>query len=207
MYFKREFLEVVKPCSSVEVQWRLAEKYCLHLQYRIRNRSKMKWKNLSSGILRSAIRCKLTISRWFLAWLILRPWRWRRHVSPKRRLTFNGLQCLISHKMELFITPLWERQILHGKLLIACFLFVVCLAYYRPWWWRLYVPPKRRWTYNRLRCVTSISMCIDCFRNLSHMRSSLKHIFFTIRLDMQGWATKLALALRPLMIYCASPLD
>jgi hypothetical protein len=28
-----------------------------------------------------------------------------------------------------------------------------------------------------------------------------------LRLDMQGWATKLALALRPLMIYCASPLD
>jgi hypothetical protein len=30
---------------------------------------------------------------------------------------------------------------------------------------------------------------------------------FRFRLDMQGWATKLALALRPLMIYWASPLD
>jgi hypothetical protein len=25
------------------------------------------------------------LSRWYLAWLILRPWRWRRHVPPKRR--------------------------------------------------------------------------------------------------------------------------
>jgi hypothetical protein len=30
-------------------------------------------------------------SRKFLAWLILIPWRWRRHVNPKRRLSFNWL--------------------------------------------------------------------------------------------------------------------
>jgi hypothetical protein len=41
---------------------------------------------------------------WFLAWLILGPWRWRRHVSPKRRLTFDGIHDVISHKIELFIT-------------------------------------------------------------------------------------------------------
>jgi hypothetical protein len=29
------------------------------------------------------------ISSYFLAWLILRPWRWRRHIPPKRRLTLN----------------------------------------------------------------------------------------------------------------------
>jgi hypothetical protein len=28
-------------------------------------------------------------------------------------------------------------------------------------------------------------------------------VAINVRLDMQGWATKLALALRPLMIYCA----
>jgi hypothetical protein len=31
------------------------------------------------------------LSRWFLARLIVRPWRWRRYVPPKCRLTFNGL--------------------------------------------------------------------------------------------------------------------
>jgi hypothetical protein len=31
-------------------------------------------------------------SCWFLAWLILRPWRWRRHIPPKRQLTFSWPQ-------------------------------------------------------------------------------------------------------------------
>jgi hypothetical protein len=44
------------------------------------------------------------LSRWFLAWFILRPWRRRRHVPPKRRLTFNGLHGVISQKIELFLT-------------------------------------------------------------------------------------------------------
>jgi hypothetical protein len=44
------------------------------------------------------------LSRWFLAWLILRPWRWRQHVPSKRRLTFNGLHGVISQKIELFNT-------------------------------------------------------------------------------------------------------
>jgi hypothetical protein len=35
--------------------------------------------------------------------LILRPWRWRRYIPPKRRLTFNGLHCIISQKIGLFI--------------------------------------------------------------------------------------------------------
>jgi hypothetical protein len=37
------------------------------------------------------------LSRWFLARLI-RPWRWRRYVTPKRRLTLKGLQGVISQK-------------------------------------------------------------------------------------------------------------
>jgi hypothetical protein len=45
----------------------------------------------------------LTASRWFLAWLILRPWRWRRHVPQKRQMTFNGLHGVISQKIELFV--------------------------------------------------------------------------------------------------------
>jgi hypothetical protein len=30
-------------------------------------------------------------SLWFPAWFIIGRWRWRQHVPPKRRLTFNGL--------------------------------------------------------------------------------------------------------------------
>jgi hypothetical protein len=45
--------------------------------------------------------CHLVL-RWFLAWLSLRPWRWRRHVLPK--LTFNWLHDVISQKTELFVT-------------------------------------------------------------------------------------------------------
>jgi hypothetical protein len=40
------------------------------------------------------------LSRWFLARLTFRPWRWRRH--PKNRLSFDGLHGVISQKLELF---------------------------------------------------------------------------------------------------------
>jgi hypothetical protein len=36
--------------------------------------------------------------------VFLRPWRWRRYVSPKRRLKLDGLHGVISQKMILFIT-------------------------------------------------------------------------------------------------------
>jgi hypothetical protein len=77
------------------------------------------WRVVSSGICRRAVCQKLTDiseedtvsifaqaelrSRWFLAWFILRLRRWRRHVPPKHRLTFNGLHGVISQKIELFI--------------------------------------------------------------------------------------------------------
>jgi hypothetical protein len=41
------------------------------------------------------------LCRWYLARLI-RPWRWMRYVPPKRRLTFNGLHGVISHRCENF---------------------------------------------------------------------------------------------------------
>jgi hypothetical protein len=55
----------------------------------------------SSGIYRRSS-CHL-ILRWFLARLILRPWRWRRHVAPKREITFHGLYAVISQKIEIFM--------------------------------------------------------------------------------------------------------
>jgi hypothetical protein len=48
------------------------------------------------------------ISHWFLAWLILSPWRWKQRAPPKRRLTFNGLYGVIYQKTELFIS--WHFQ-------------------------------------------------------------------------------------------------
>jgi hypothetical protein len=45
--------------------------------------------------------CLLPFSFWFLIQLTLRPWRWRRYMFPKRRLTFSGLQGVISQKTEL----------------------------------------------------------------------------------------------------------
>jgi hypothetical protein len=45
--------------------------------------------------------CLLHTQCWFVAWLILRPWRWRRHVLPKRRLIFSGLHGVISQKIKL----------------------------------------------------------------------------------------------------------
>jgi hypothetical protein len=44
------------------------------------------------------------LSHWFLLSLFFRPWRWRRYVPPKCRLTPNGLHGVISQKMGLFIT-------------------------------------------------------------------------------------------------------
>jgi hypothetical protein len=38
-------------------------------------------------------------SDWFLALFIFWPCRWRRHILPKRRLTFNGLHGVISQKV------------------------------------------------------------------------------------------------------------
>jgi hypothetical protein len=46
----------------------------------------------------------LPASCWFFDWLIVRPWRWMRHVPLKLRLTFNGLYSIISQKVKFFIT-------------------------------------------------------------------------------------------------------
>jgi hypothetical protein len=45
----------------------------------------------------------LPASRCFLACLIIRPWIWRRHIPPKRRLNFNRLHGVIQQKIDLFI--------------------------------------------------------------------------------------------------------
>jgi hypothetical protein len=39
----------------------------------------------------SNLLCSVYISCWFLALFVLQPWKWRRHVPPKWKLTFTGL--------------------------------------------------------------------------------------------------------------------
>jgi hypothetical protein len=79
--------------NPLRVNLHFGETYHLHLQgrriSRAKNQRESRWQ---------AELC------WFPARLILRPWRWRRYVLPKRRLTFNGLYCVISQKTVLFIT-------------------------------------------------------------------------------------------------------
>jgi hypothetical protein len=69
----------ITPCSPLmKVNWRFGGTCRLHLLYDL-------------------------LSRWFLTWSFLRPWRWRRNIAPKYRLFFNGLHVVISHKIELLI--------------------------------------------------------------------------------------------------------
>jgi hypothetical protein len=70
----------------------------------------------TSGLFRRVIRWRPTdvlkeqiavsalhlFSRWFLAWLILWPWRWKRHVPTICRLTFKGLHGVTAQKTQLF---------------------------------------------------------------------------------------------------------
>jgi hypothetical protein len=56
------------------------------------------------GTYRLYLQDRHLLSRWFLARLIFRPWKWRRYISPKRRLTLSGLHGVISKKNVLFIT-------------------------------------------------------------------------------------------------------
>jgi hypothetical protein len=46
------------------------------------------------------------LPHWFLTRIILRPWRWKRYIPPKRKFTFNGLNSLICQKIVLFITTI-----------------------------------------------------------------------------------------------------
>jgi hypothetical protein len=65
----------ITQCSPLKVNWRIRGTYRLHLQGQ-------------------------RISK---AWPVLWPWRWRRHIPPKFRLTLNGLHGIIFQKIELFI--------------------------------------------------------------------------------------------------------
>jgi hypothetical protein len=68
----------------------------------------------------SRLICLLNASCWFLVWLILRPWRWRRVISPTRSMTFNRLYSIMSHPgimlkfpndLTMEMSPSWQISI------------------------------------------------------------------------------------------------
>jgi hypothetical protein len=59
--------------------------------------------------------CLLPDSCWFLAWLIIRPWRWTRHFHPKSRLTFSGLHGSIYWKIKLLTRIEPPLSTVHAK--------------------------------------------------------------------------------------------
>jgi hypothetical protein len=83
----------ITPYSPLSVKRRFWGTYRLHLQRRKTKLSKkLAWKEMES------------FHAGFLLSLFFQPWRWRRNVPPKRRLTLNGLHGVTSQKMVLFIT-------------------------------------------------------------------------------------------------------
>jgi hypothetical protein len=93
MVMKSSIFFDITPCSQLKVNRRFGRTCRPHLQGRRMSQARIQPENSAYHLL----------SLWFLAWLILRSRRWRRHVPPKCRLTFNGLHGVISQKRELFV--------------------------------------------------------------------------------------------------------
>jgi hypothetical protein len=82
----------ITPCSQSKVNWCFGGTYRFPLQGRTRYQRESRWQ----------------AEYWYLARLI-RPWRWRRYVPPKLRLTSNGSHGVISENIVLFITTAVRR--------------------------------------------------------------------------------------------------
>jgi hypothetical protein len=120
-------------CSLLKVNRRFGGTFRLYLQ----------------GRKISQARSLLLASRCFLAWLILRPWRWSGRFPPKHWLTFHGLHGIITQKIELLnsiiiiypkghrfrrntLTPYSRSKNKPGKKQVArraCFLLISYLDY------------------------------------------------------------------------------
>jgi hypothetical protein len=98
---KSNFFWDLTQCSPLEVNRRFGGTYRLHLQglkiSRARNQREIRWE----------------AEFWFLARIIFRPWRWKRYVPPKRRLTLKELHCVISQKMVLQDNSVIHRSLFH----------------------------------------------------------------------------------------------
>jgi hypothetical protein len=84
---KSSIFRVIIPCIPLKVKWHFGGTYYLNLQGRRVSQAR----NQKEG------------GSMFLAWLSLRSWRWKRHVPPKRQLTFTGLHGVTFQKTYLVI--------------------------------------------------------------------------------------------------------
>jgi hypothetical protein len=88
----------ITPYSPVKVSRRFGGTYRHHSQGRRASQPEARIKL-----------CSMPVSCWFLTWLILRPWRWRRFVPLKCRSIFTGLRGVMSQKIELFELLIFVR--------------------------------------------------------------------------------------------------
>jgi hypothetical protein len=105
------------PCGPLKVNWCFRGTYRLHLQgQRI---SQARNQHAAGGNLCSALSPAFRLD---FSQLILRPWRWRRNVSLKCRLTFSRLHNVIFQQTILSITTTVRtyRRTLHYLLIIIC---------------------------------------------------------------------------------------
>jgi hypothetical protein len=79
------------PCSPLNVNRLFGWTYRFHLQGRLLYLAR-----------NQRATCGLLLL-WFLTQLNFLPWRWRRYVPPRPRLTLNGLHGVISQNVALFI--------------------------------------------------------------------------------------------------------
>jgi hypothetical protein len=79
------FWDIITPCSLLKVNRCFGGTFRLHLQ---NWRTSQARNQHDTGSKQSYL---LPASCWFLAWLILQSWKWRRNVPPKHELTFIGL--------------------------------------------------------------------------------------------------------------------
>jgi hypothetical protein len=82
------------PCSPLNLNRRFGGTCRFHLQGAKINQARNQHKICSKLV--------STCFIWFLAWIIFRPWRCRRYVTPKSRLDFNRLLGVITPKIKLF---------------------------------------------------------------------------------------------------------
>jgi hypothetical protein len=89
-------------CSPLKVNLHFGGTCRLNIQDRsisqARNQSKCRWQGEP----------QIQLSCWFLAWFILRPWRWRRRAPQKRRLTFNEPHGVIFQTLERFTSSHYD---------------------------------------------------------------------------------------------------
>jgi hypothetical protein len=98
----------ITPCSPFTVCRLFGGVCCLHLQ---------SWRKSKPS--KQPVWSRQQASCWLLAWLILQPWRWRRHLPPKRQHTLNRIHGVIQHIPTDGTIPClyhtcafcWERQV------------------------------------------------------------------------------------------------